>query len=144
MKRSLTGLTLALCLTAPAFAADSDQNPAQVMPIDRKTTVQGVEAACTGLGKAERDNPAWDPFPVRIEFADSKSEYVTDVEVRVATAKGKPVAHASCGAPWVLLKLPPGDYRVFGRLLVGGPERSTTFKVPRTGQVRAALTFPEG
>jgi hypothetical protein len=138
----------AACLAAQALAADQGPSPgpgpAEALPIDRTTVIQGVEAACTGLGKAERDNPAWDSFPVRVEFADTRSQYLTDVEVRVATAKGKPVVRLSCGAPWVLLKLPPGDYRVSGRLQAGGPERRATFRAPRTGLARVALTFPEG
>ena len=129
-------------LAAPGLAFSQDA--AEKMPLDRTTLVQGVEAACTGLGKAERDNPAWDSFPVRVEFADTKAEYLTDAEITVVTAKGQPVLHVSCAAPWVLMRLPPGDYRVAGHLLAGGPERSAAFKAPKTGQATVALTFPGG
>lgn len=134
------GAAAALAMSGPALA----QEAAETLPLDRTTTVQGVEAACSGLGKAQRDNPAWESFPVRVEFADPKAEYLADADIQVATAKGKPVLHVSCAAPWVLMRLPPGGYRVSGRLLAGGPERSAAFKVPRTGQVRVTLTFPAG
>lgn len=136
LKAACTAAVLAA--SPPALA----QEPAEALPLDRTTTVQGVEAACSGLGKAQRDNPAWESFSVRVEFADPKAEYLTDAEVTVVTAAGRPVLHVSCAAPWVLMRLPPGDYRVSGHLLAGGPERSTAFKAPKTGQATVALTFP--
>jgi hypothetical protein len=140
MRALLAGAWATAAVAAPGLALA--QGGAEKMPLDRTTTVQGVETACTGLGKTQRDNPAWESFSVRVEFADAKAEYLTDAEVMVVTAQGKPVLHVSCAAPWVLMRLPPGDYRVSGHLLAGGPERSAAFKAPRTGQASVALTFP--
>jgi hypothetical protein len=44
----------------------------------------------------------------------------------------------------VLLKLAPGSYRALARLIAGGAERGTSFRVPQTGQRRAVIVFPEG
>jgi hypothetical protein len=144
MKRILLALASAAVLGAPAFAlAAAEQTPAQELPVDKATVVQGVEVACTGMAETRLD-PKWTAFPVRVEFSNGKAEYLTDAEIRVTTAKGKPVLHVSCAAPWVLLKTPPGQYHVFARLLSSeAKERSAPFTTPKTGQIRVVLAFPD-
>jgi hypothetical protein len=132
-----------LALTAANSAPAADQTPAQVLPVDQTTVVQGVEVACTGMGETRQD-PKWQAFPVRVEFSNGKAEYLTDAEVRLITDKGKPVLNVSCAAPWVLLKPPAGAYTVFAQLLDSAAKpRSAPFKTPTKGQIRVVIAFPD-
>ena len=138
-----------VALAAPSLAmsaenpAPADQAPAQILPVDQITTVQGVEVACTGMGETRQD-ARWRSFPVRVEFSNGKAEYLTDAEVRLTTDKGKPVLNVSCAAPWVLLKPTAGAYTVFARLLDSAAKpRSAQFKTPSQGQIRVVIAFPD-
>jgi hypothetical protein len=142
MKRVLLAMAGAAALAAPAYAA-AEQTPAQELPVDKATVVQGIQVACTGMAETRQD-PKWGAYPVRVEFSNGKAEYLTDAEVRLTTAKGKPLLHVSCAAPWVLLKTPPGQYHVFAKLLSSeAKERSAPFTTPKTGQIRVVLAFPD-
>jgi hypothetical protein len=133
-----------VALTAAHSAPVVDQNPAQVLPVDQTTVVQGVEVACTGMGETRQD-ARWQAFPVRVEFSNGKAEYLTDAEVRLTTDKGKPVLNVSCAAPWVLLKPKAGaSYTVFAHLLSSAAKpRSAPFKTPTKGQIRVVIAFPD-
>jgi hypothetical protein len=145
MKLSFLAAACAVALTfaySATAAATVDQGPAQVLPVDKTTAVGGLEVACTGLGETRLD-PKWAAFPVRVEFSNGKAEYLTDGEIRLTTAKGRPLLHVSCAAPWVLLKTPPGEYHVYARLSDGSAEgKSAPFKTPAKGQIRVVIAFP--
>src|SRR5262249_47768235 len=107
-------------------------------------TLNGVEVACTGIGQT-KDDPKWQAYPVRLEFATAQQTYLAGEEVSVADAKGKPQFDLTCDGPWVLLKLPAGaPYRVEAKLTdqTAAP-KSATVTAPKQGQVRFVLTFPD-
>ena len=129
----------ALALASPAVA-----QPAGVvnLPVDRPTTVQGVEVACTGIGQT-RDDPSWLAYPVRVEFSDRDNAYLGAGQITVLSA-GKPVLSVRCDAPWILLKLPAGAYTVEGSVPGAQAQpRSARFQPPAHGQMRVVLQFKE-
>jgi hypothetical protein len=134
------GAALALISIAGAAMGQSSGAP---MPQDTETTVQGVGAACTGIGGARADL-RWTAYPVRIEFSNARNEYMTDAAVTVKDAKGKVIVDAVCGGPWLLLKLAPGAYAVSAQLIDSPAKpRAARFRAPAKGQVRVVLQFPD-
>ncbi|MEI9963774.1 MAG: hypothetical protein WDM92_02845 [Caulobacteraceae bacterium] len=103
--------------------------------------INGVEAACTGVGQT-REDPRWAAYPVRIEFSNARNEYLMGAVVSVTGKAGKPVLTALCDGPWLLLKLPKGRYSAFARLTdVQAKPRSAGFDAPASGQKRVVLQF---
>src|SRR5260370_40810180 len=112
--RSLAGV--ALC-AAPGWspAAPAGAEPQQVR-LDTEATIGGVDVACTGIGQT-KDQPRWKTYPVRVEFADSKRNYLAGEVVGLTDPAGAPVMEVVCEGPWVLLRLPVGKaYHVQARL----------------------------
>jgi hypothetical protein len=137
----------AIASAAPALAASSAQPgatlPVQTLPVDQGTEAGGIQVACTGMGETRLD-PKWTEYPVRVEFSNARAEYLTDAQIVLTDAKGKPLLKVSCAAPWVLLKPPAGNYAVYGELLEGNAKpRSAPFKAPSKGQIRVVLQFPD-
>lgn len=128
-------------LAAPAVAAEP-AGPAP-LPLDQPTTVNGVEAACTGVGQT-RNDPQWSAYGVRIEFSNALNEYLGAGAIRLKDRAGTTLLEASCDAPWILLRLPAGAYSVEG-WIPGSPAqpRSAPIKAPRSGQTRFVLQFPD-
>jgi hypothetical protein len=111
--------------------------------LDQETNVSGVPVACTGIGQT-KDDPRWLRYPVRVEFSNAHNEYFANVEIAVWDRSGRPVVSVSCNGPWILLDLPPGRYRIEGRLLdVAAKPRTAPFSPPTHGQMRLVLQFPD-
>jgi hypothetical protein len=128
---------LALALTAAAPAAGS----VLTVPVDGETRVNGVDIACTGVGET-RLEPRWLSYGERIEFSNARNEYLSGGAVRLTDGAGRTVLEAACDAPWILVRLPKGQYRLEGWMADRpGSVRSARFSVPHHGQVRLVLQF---
>jgi hypothetical protein len=128
---------LALASAAPALA-----EPIAV-PLDTETTLNGIPVACTGVGEAKL-NPHWKTYGVLVEFSGPGGELLGDETLRITDAKGDPVVSIACEGPWILLTLPPGTYRVEGRLTGTDAKPQTGyFKPSHGGQSRLELSFPD-
>lgn len=133
-------MIVAMCLAMTAPPALAQDLPGDVLPPDQPTTIGGVEVACTGIGQT-RDEARWQAFNVRIEVSNARNEYLGAGSIRLADASGAPLLQVRCEAPWVLLKLRPGAYRVEGRVRETASTRSARFAAPATGQTRIVLQF---
>ena len=129
---------LAALILAPAAIAQ----PA-ALPVDAETEVNGVPVACTGVGQTRLD-PKWQAYPVRVEVSNLLNEYLVGSEITIRDRAGREVLSASCDAPWILVTLPPGAYRIEGRI-AGSPAKPRTaqFSPPAAGQMRLVLQFPD-
>ncbi len=141
LARAALGLATALGLAMSAGAAAAD--PVNI-PLDQSTTIGGVDVACTGIGQT-KDDPKWQAYPVRVEFADSHQAYLANETLTLYGPKNAEILQVSCEGPWVLLKLPVGKpYKVSVQLHEEGTApRSATVKAPKHGQARFVLTFPD-
>jgi hypothetical protein len=72
-----------------------------------------------------------------------KNEYVSDADVKIVDAKGVAVLQTKADGPFMLVKLPPGSYRVEATL-DGKTAKSGILKIGSKGSVHASLVFPEG
>jgi hypothetical protein len=140
MKR-LTDLASAaafLLLASSAQAADYVD-----LPIDSPTKVEGVSVACTGVGQTKHD-PQWRDYSVRVEFSDAQNTYLGGGQIAVSGRQGRTLLKVRCDAPWILLKLSPGEYAVEGRPVDSAAKpRSASFHAPGKGQMRLVLQFPD-
>ena len=135
MTRTTLAAALASLLAgAPAYAGD-------VLPADQPVTLNGIEVACTGVGDEAQADPRWPAFAARIEFANAAAEYLSDVDVTIADAKGETLVEARCDSPWFLAKLPPGKYLVSGTF-EGHESTTAKFTAPKSGQARIVVRFP--
>jgi hypothetical protein len=108
------GSALALpALTQSAFAVQ-----------DQPTTIAGVETVCTGVGSA-KDNP--------------KGEDLAQEHISVMQG-GKSVVETDCDAPWVLMKLPAGEYSVAAS--VGARTGNASFSTSGSGQKTVTIIMP--
>jgi len=135
----------ALALPPAALSAPAPSEPAPVTNVgpDVAATAGGYEVACTGIGQM-RNDPRWLAYPVRVEISGAQNEYLVGAVVSIFDHAGRPLFTVACDGPWVLMKLPEGDYRVLARL-AGSPAkpRSAPFKAPRQGQIRVVMQFPD-
>ena len=112
------------------------------LPDDQPTMVGGVDVACTGVGDEAKSDPRWKDYSVRLEFAGGEQQYLADLDVSIADAKGERLAAVRCGGPWLLVNLGPGKYRVratFDHRLT----KTVTIAAPPQGQKRIVIAFPE-
>jgi len=122
------GTALALpALTGNAFAVQ-----------DQPTTIAGIETVCTGVGSA-KDNPAWTGYPVKLVFANPSGEDLAQEHISV-TQDGKPVVETDCDAPWVLMKLPAGEYSVAAS--IGTRTGNANFSTSGSGQKTVTISMP--
>lgn len=136
-------VAVGLLVTGPATAASAAPSAPVALTVDAETTVGGVEVACTGVGQT-RAEARWTTYGVRVEFSNALNEYLVGGAVTVRDRAGRELLNVSCDAPWVLLRLPRGDYRVEGRLLDSPARpRSAPFSPPAKGQMRLVLQFPD-
>ena len=133
-----TPVLAAAALLLAAGAADAQTTRA---PLDHEIVVGGVPVGCTGIGQTKND-PKWQAYNVRVEFADTARGLLAD-ETLTLIDRGAPVMSVKCEGPWILLRLPPGRaYQVSGTVPQGGGPQTTTVKGPSHGQGVFVLTFP--
>lgn len=126
-----------IVLGATSWAADGTT----ALPSDQPVDVNGYQLACTGIGDEAQSDPRWKAFPVRLEFAGGKAQYLADVKVTVLDTAGKELFKVQCDSPWLLAELKPGKYRVLGDFR--GIQKSSNFIAPKKGQARIIVRYPE-
>lgn len=111
---------------------------AQSLPMDTPVTIGGIETVCTGVGLDARADPRWQAYGLKIEVAGPGGDYLAGEHVTIRKDATELLA-ASCDAPWMLLRLPPGRYGVDAR--IGDQTVSSPALVPAGGQGRIVLRF---
>lgn len=112
----------------------------QVLPIDRPTDVNGIETVCTGIDSDSRARPEWAAYPLRLEFASGGRAYVSREQVSISGSAAS--IDVQCPGAWVLAKLPAGKYKVTATV-ESGVTKNATVTVPKSGQSRVVIHFPE-
>jgi len=131
MRNGTAILAIALLMTAPTAAQT-------LLPVNEPTSVNGVTAVCTGIGSDQDAHPEWQAFPLKIVVVGKEGQYLADADITLAQGK-KTVAAMHCDAPWVLVKLAPGRYRVSASH--NGEVVVQTATAPAKGQGSVILRF---
>jgi len=140
----LAAPVFATTMMASASGALAQPGPVPAVPLDGERTVDGVGVGCTGIGQSKTE-PRWGAYSVRVEFSNPAREYLANGAVEVFDRSGHSLTAVRCEGPWILLRLPPGTYRIKG-WLVGQPAepREASVHPPAKGQAQLILTFPNG
>jgi hypothetical protein len=113
---------------------DSNANPfGPLLPRNVPVDVRGVQAVCTGLDPATRDDPRWEAYPLKLEFHGADGRLVAFAQVSIRDMRGRNIVSVRCPSSWLLLGLPAGDYKAS----VAAPQGALDdvgFVVPRKGQ----------
>lgn len=126
-------------LMAASISLAANAQSAETLPFDTPTMVEGIETVCTGVGQDAQTDPRWAAYPLKVVVAGEGGQYLGDVGLTVAQ-NGKSLVQLRCRGPWILFKLPPGQYAVSASL------ENATVKanvgVNARGQGRVILRFP--
>lgn len=134
----------ALAAVALLLAAGSAAATPVNLPLDQETHVAGVEVACTGFGLDARADPRWQSYGTRIEFSNARSEYLAGGAVTIRDRAGRVVLDVVCDAPWLLVRLASGAYRVDARLAGDDAQsQGAGFTATGKGQQRIVLKFAD-
>ena len=109
---------------------------------DQEQTYQGIRYACAGVSEESRGDARWQHYPAKFIFAGGGGDFLGDVTVTVDKAAGGTLFEAHCQAPWVLVDLPPGQYRV-DAVAKQSYRQSFNLAVGGNGQTERVVRFPE-
>jgi hypothetical protein len=99
-------ILLGAALLAPAAGPDSSDGIVK--------TVGSVSYVSGGIGLESRERLAslTRDFNLKLVFASTSGEYVSGVRVAIANAAGKTLLDATSEGPWLLARLPAGNYQI--------------------------------
>ena len=86
-----------------------------------------------------RADPRWRDYSLRLEFVGQNGQYLGDEQVNI-TGNGQSL-DVHCQGPWVLMKLPKGDYKISTDVADAG-HKDMTARVPASGQAHIVVRFP--
>jgi hypothetical protein len=109
-----------------------------VLPVDEPMRVDGIEAACTGIGDGEQHEARWRQYPLKIETVGGYGQWLGDEDVTFK-GKGRDVS-VHCDGPWVLIDLPSGNYDATISVPDTSP-RHLSVHVPSSGQREVIVRF---
>jgi hypothetical protein len=113
------------------------------VPLDGERVVGDIGVACTGIGQ-EKSDPRWKAYPIRIEASNPAGDLLADVEISLSGKGGAVLASVTCAGPWIMLRPPPGAYRLEGWIPGSGLRHQvTSVSPPASGQRVVALFFAE-
>jgi len=113
----------------------------RLVQADEIKTLDGVRYACTGIGESKED-PRWEKFPLKLMFTARGTAYVSFVQVQIRDSNQKTVLSADCDAPWLLVDLPAGTYRVKATALKRFTQEATV-QVKAGSQTEKVLRFSQ-
>ncbi|HEX4636781.1 MAG TPA: hypothetical protein VH189_11410 [Rhizomicrobium sp.] len=109
---------------------------------DTPTTINGVEAVCTGVGSA-KDDPRWSAYPVKIVLSTPGGANLANAHISLMKGNQE-MAGLDCDAPWILFKPPAGSYTATASLIGGSHSAHASFTTSGSGQKEVTLVFPRG
>ena len=116
----------------PALAADT------LIP-DQPMMIDGIETVCSGTSLANRADPQWLAYTLRVEFTGKGGQYLGNEQIRV-TGNEFDVA-VSCQGPWMSMKLPSGSYHIAADVEAAG-HMEMNVRVPASGHRVVMMHFP--
>ena len=110
MARRLLGFGMVAAMTAASFAA------AEAVVEGRTAQDRRYIAGGIGLDESEQMKAAAHGFPLAITVASKSGAYLADSQIRIEDARGKAVLDTKLEAPYLLVDLAPGQYKVVATL----------------------------
>ncbi len=134
MKRMISALLLAGLIATPVMA----QTTPHTLPETRYGNVSYVSG---GIGDEERDEiRRREPdFNLKLLFSERDGSYMAGVDVQLLNAKGETILEAKAAGPFLLARVPPGNYVV--KLSANGQAQQGKLSVSAKGQRQAVFRW---
>lgn len=139
-RTAIAGLLAVVALTwGSAASAQPTPSPVGDNPAPAVRDFEGVRYVTGGVGEGERARILGiaEDFNLKLLFAEKAGPYLADVQVAISRRDGRKVLELAADGPFLLAKLPPGEYRISAT--AEGQEQTRDVKVSATGQ--QALNF---
>ncbi|MBO1018003.1 carboxypeptidase regulatory-like domain-containing protein [Achromobacter sp. SD115] len=134
-------MAAAMALGSMAFAGILSTAQAGLPPVQQQGSVQYVSGGI-GLDESEAMKAAAKDYPLALTFAaqrDGKADYVANVAVTISDAQGKSVLQVTAEGPYMLVKLPAGNYKVSATY--NGQAQQREVSVQNSGTARAVFEW---
>ncbi len=134
-------MAAAMALGSMAFAGILSTAQAGLPPVQQQGSVQYVSGGI-GLDESEAMKAAAKDYPLALTFAaqrDGKADYVANVAVTISDAQGKSVLQTTAEGPYMLVKLPAGNYKISATY--NGQAQQREVSVQNTGTARAVFEW---
>lgn len=140
--KPLAAFILASSVVAFAGVAQAQSSSQAPRSDATRSASSGVDFTSGGVGLAARQQLAAqaDQYNLHLEFAYApEGEYLAEVDVEITDARGNSVLSTTTDGPWLLAKLPAGNYTVKARygdvtrthkVSVGGGKRHLVVRFP--------------
>lgn len=108
-------------------------------------TAQGFPYMAGGVSSEEREKmeELAKGYNVKLQFAERRGPYLSDVEVMIQDAKGAEVVSVTTNGPWFYIQLPPGNYTI-AATFQRETRRIKNLGVPKDKRVSRTLTWDLG
>jgi hypothetical protein len=129
---------LAAAMSMQAYAAGG------TMPPERQAGAASFVSGGIGEGEAQRFESAAARYPLTVQlFARSgqRDEYTADAQVTITDTRGRTVLDEKSDGPFMLVRLPAGDYRVAASL-EGRSLAQHSVHVTHSGHAKTTFVFP--
>jgi len=114
--------------------APETESSSGMPPIRHQGNISYVSGGI-GSGESAAMKAAQRHWPLAMLFIGPSSEYLADVPVSIVNAQGNEVLKTEARGPYMLVKLPPGQYTV--KASYNGHPQTKTIKIPNQGGARA-------
>jgi hypothetical protein len=142
--KSPTTKTLCCATLALAFASAGVFAAVGVLPPERQAGNVTYVTGGVADDQAEAFKLARSGYPLSIELVQKsggKNEFTADAQVQVSDSAGNVVLNAKADGPFMLVRVPPGTYRVQATLN-GRTVEAKAVTVGAKGGAQAMLVFP--
>ena len=115
------------------------------LPPERVNGVASYVSGGVSDGEAQRFQAAFKQYPLVVELYEhsgARDEYTADAEVRITDRKGMTVLEQRADGPFMLVRLPAGDYTVSASLH-GHSLPGHKVHVTDSGHAHSVFVFPE-
>ena len=127
-----------------ASAALQAQAADIALPPEQHSGAAAYVSGGIGVGEAERFQAAFKDYPLVVQLFEhraSRDVYTADASVKITDTSGQVVLEQQSDGPYMLVRLPPGEYRVVASLKGHAlPERRV--RVGEHGHEKATFVFP--
>lgn len=143
MNKRIERCTMAAAMALGSMAIAGVLSTAQAgMPaVQHQGSVEYVSGGI-GIDESEALKAAASNYPLALTFAAQRSgnaDYVADVAVAIRDAQGRNVLQATAEGPYMLVRLPAGNYRISATYDGKPQEREVT--VQNSGTARAMFEW---
>lgn len=137
--KQLSGMkskTLTHCVAAAVLGLAS-LGPVAAASDTVMQTTGGISYVSGGIGLESIDQltTMTKEFNLKLVFALNSGEYLSNVKVVIADAAGKPLLDTTADGPWLLTKLPAGNYQIAATFSGTTVTRRTTVGAARLSTV---------